>query len=78
MFRNARYRAGFVASVSFALFSLCARAAGSPRSASAFSRVLSGIPEETSGRPSIEGAELAVGQVERTRRHPHRGESLTP
>ncbi len=46
-----------------ALMASCAKEAPAPEIRIGLLAVVAGIPEETSGRPSIEGAELAVGEA---------------
>jgi branched-chain amino acid transport system substrate-binding protein len=61
MFRNPGSLAIFLFTLAFA--GSCAPKPPAPEIRIGLLALLSGVPEETSGRPSVEGAELAVAQV---------------
>jgi branched-chain amino acid transport system substrate-binding protein len=63
MFRDVRDRGIFLLTLSFAALSCAQKPAEPPEIRIGLLALLSGVPEETSGRPSVEGAELAVAQA---------------
>ena len=62
MVRHARYRAVFVLALSLSNAD-CVQQPPAPEIRIGLLALLSGVPEESSGRPSIEGAELAVREA---------------
>ncbi|MGH9392418.1 MAG: ABC transporter substrate-binding protein, partial [Vicinamibacteria bacterium] len=60
MTRHAPYRAFFACSLALSAAASCVTEPPAPEIRIGLLALLSGIPEETSGRPSVEGAELAV------------------